>query len=153
MEAIAALSFSGTPELMEFELEPLGVRPTATEGEPFESIRRLHEDAGGEFGVWECQPGRFPVFKDGVSEFMCVLSGYARVHGAEALGRGRLGGSGYPRGGRVRVGGGGRDGGPRVGRVGAGVHGDERTGSERGVRAGTSAAILPHGRVRPCVRR
>jgi uncharacterized cupin superfamily protein len=83
MEAIAALSFIGTSELLELELEPLGVRPTATEGEPAESIRRLHEDAGGEFGVWECKPGRFPTSKDGVSEFMRLLSGRARVHGAD----------------------------------------------------------------------
>jgi uncharacterized cupin superfamily protein len=83
MEAIAALSFTGTSELLDVELEPLGVRPTATEGEPAESIRRLHEDAGGEMGVWECQPGRFPASKDGVGEFMLLLAGHARVHGAD----------------------------------------------------------------------
>ncbi|MGD9734436.1 MAG: cupin domain-containing protein [Solirubrobacterales bacterium] len=83
MEAVAALSFTGTSELAEVALEPLGVRPTATEGEPAESIRRLHEDAGGEFGVWECQPGRFPTAKDGVSELMHVISGHARVHGSD----------------------------------------------------------------------
>jgi uncharacterized cupin superfamily protein len=83
MQAIAALSFSGTSELLELELESLGVRPTATEGEPSESIRRLHVDAGGEMGVWECLPGRIPVFKDGVSELMLILKGYARVHGSD----------------------------------------------------------------------
>jgi uncharacterized cupin superfamily protein len=83
MEAVAALSFNGTSQLLELELEPLGVRPTATAGEPAESIRRLHEDAGGEFGVWECQPGRFPTAKEGVSELMHVIAGHARVHGAD----------------------------------------------------------------------
>jgi uncharacterized cupin superfamily protein len=83
MEAVAALSFTGTSELLEIALEPLGVRPTATEGEPAESIRRLHEDGGAEFGVWECQPGRFPTAKDGVSELMHVIAGSARVYGSD----------------------------------------------------------------------
>jgi hypothetical protein len=83
MEAIAALSFSGESELLEMELEAVGVRATATSGRPFESVRKLHETGGGEMGVWECEPGGIPVFKDGVSEFMHVLKGYARVRGED----------------------------------------------------------------------
>jgi hypothetical protein len=83
LDPIAALAFTGNSQFMELPLDDLGVRPTATEGEPAESIGRLHVDGGGELGVWECKPGRIPVVKDGVSEYMVLLRGHAVIHSAD----------------------------------------------------------------------
>ncbi|MCX6460658.1 MAG: cupin domain-containing protein [Actinobacteria bacterium] len=62
-------------ELSTVALEPIGLKPGATRGEPLESARVLFEDAHVEVGIWECTPGAFPSRRDGYREAVTIITG------------------------------------------------------------------------------
>jgi hypothetical protein len=72
-------------DLLALELTSIGVRATATAGDPEESVRELYKDGTVQIGLWECTPGRFGTVKDGVSESSHILSGAAVLRGEDGV--------------------------------------------------------------------
>jgi uncharacterized cupin superfamily protein len=66
-------------DVLSLELAPIGPKPGATDGEPFESSTVLYDDGTVSAGVWECTPGAFPSEKAGISEFMHFVAGEATI--------------------------------------------------------------------------
>ena len=64
-------------------LEPIGPKPGATDGEPFESAVEIFDDGRTEVGVWECTPGSFPSQKEGISEIMYFIGGEGTITDAD----------------------------------------------------------------------
>lgn len=58
-------------------LEPAGVRPGADSGNPIMSIREFAKNAQGDMGIWECEPGSWPVVDRPNTEFCYILAGKA----------------------------------------------------------------------------
>ena len=60
-------------------LTPGGQRAGADSGDPQIATRRLAPDAVGNLGIWECQPGGWPVIHRPDTEFTYIISGRARL--------------------------------------------------------------------------
>lgn len=60
-------------------LEPAGVRPGADTGFPEMSILEFAKNAQGDIGIWECEPGGWPVNNRPNTEFCYILSGKATL--------------------------------------------------------------------------
>jgi uncharacterized cupin superfamily protein len=56
-------------------LPPAGQRPGADRGDPQLGVQRLAENASGNVGIWECQPGGWPVNNRPDTEVAIILSG------------------------------------------------------------------------------
>ena len=60
-------------------LVPAGQRAGADRGDPQLAIQKLAPEAVGNLGIWECQPGGWPVVNRPDTEFTYILSGRARL--------------------------------------------------------------------------
>lgn len=58
-------------------LTPAGQRAGADKGDPQIAIHKLAPGAVGNLGVWECQPGGWPVIERPDTEFTYIISGKA----------------------------------------------------------------------------
>lgn len=58
-------------------LNPAGQRAGADKGDPQLGVQTLAPDAVGNLGVWECQPGGWPVVERPDTEFTYIISGKA----------------------------------------------------------------------------
>ncbi|WP_069865395.1 MULTISPECIES: cupin domain-containing protein [Pseudomonas] len=58
-------------------LSPAGQRAGADKGDPQIAIQQLAPEATGNLGVWECQPGGWPVIERPDTEFTYIISGKA----------------------------------------------------------------------------
>lgn len=61
------------------QLAPAGQRSGADSGDPQIAVRTLAPEAEGQLGIWECQPGGWPVVRRPDTEFTYILSGRARL--------------------------------------------------------------------------
>jgi len=59
------------------ELDPAGQRAGADSGDPQLGVMKLAPHANGNLGIWECQPGGWPVVDRQDTEFAYILSGEA----------------------------------------------------------------------------
>ncbi|MFJ7213677.1 cupin domain-containing protein [Amycolatopsis sp. NPDC098790] len=64
-------------------LSPAGVRAGADSGNPQLRVAAIAPDAHGTIGVWECQPGGWPVVDRSDTEVCVVLSGAATITDGE----------------------------------------------------------------------
>ena len=60
-------------------LPEAGLRPGADSGNPTISVRTLAPETGSNIGVWECQPGGWPVVSRADTEVCYLLSGTAKI--------------------------------------------------------------------------
>ncbi len=60
-------------------LPAAGLRPGADSGSPVISVRTLAPHAGSNIGVWECQPGGWPVTSRTDTEVCYILAGTAQI--------------------------------------------------------------------------
>lgn len=60
-------------------LNPCGVRAGADQGDPQVATIELAANAGGALGVWECQPGGWPVMNRPNTEFAYIIYGKAKI--------------------------------------------------------------------------
>lgn len=58
-------------------LKPAGQRAGADKGDPQIAIQTLAPEAVGNLGIWECQPGGWPVIERPDTEFTYIISGKA----------------------------------------------------------------------------
>ncbi|WP_405120309.1 cupin domain-containing protein [Pseudomonas leptonychotis] len=58
-------------------LNPAGQRAGADKGDPQIAIQQLAPEATGNLGVWECQPGGWPVVNRPDTELTYIISGVA----------------------------------------------------------------------------
>ncbi|WP_449433569.1 cupin domain-containing protein [Pseudomonas putida] len=58
-------------------LNPAGLRAGADQGDPQIALHKLAPEAVGNIGVWECQPGGWPVLERPDTEFTYIISGLA----------------------------------------------------------------------------
>ncbi|MBV6288912.1 cupin domain-containing protein [Pseudomonas aegrilactucae] len=58
-------------------LNPAGQRAGADKGDPQIAIQTLAPGATGNLGVWECEPGGWPVVNRPDTEFTYIISGRA----------------------------------------------------------------------------
>lgn len=58
-------------------LNPMGLRVGADKGNPQIAMQQLAPEAIGSLGVWECQPGGWPVVNRPDTEFTYIISGLA----------------------------------------------------------------------------
>lgn len=65
--------------LQAMPLNPAGQRAGADQGDPQIATQRLAPEAVGSLGVWECQPGGWPVVNRPDTEFTYILSGRANL--------------------------------------------------------------------------
>ena len=61
------------------ELTPAGQRAGADSGDPQLRVQSLGMETGGRIGIWECQPGGWPVVNRPDTEFAILLSGSATM--------------------------------------------------------------------------
>ncbi|WP_321811907.1 MULTISPECIES: cupin domain-containing protein [unclassified Burkholderia] len=61
------------------ELTPRGQRAGADKGDPQIATQALAENATGNLGIWECQPGGWPIVNRPDTEFTYILSGRATL--------------------------------------------------------------------------
>ncbi len=66
-------------EITSAALAPSGQRAGADSGDPQIGLRTLAPEATGNLGIWECQPGGWPVVNRPDTEFTYILSGRARL--------------------------------------------------------------------------
>ncbi|MFK7939134.1 MAG: cupin domain-containing protein [Roseovarius sp.] len=59
----------------DMELTPAGQRAGADSGDPQIAVRELSNQAGIAVGIWECQPGGWPVVERPDCEVATILSG------------------------------------------------------------------------------
>lgn len=60
-------------------LPPGGLRTGADRGDPQIAYHPVATEVGGNLGVWECQPGGWPVVDRPDTEFTYILSGKALI--------------------------------------------------------------------------
>ncbi len=60
-------------------LEPVGMRSGADKGSPEMSLLEFAKNAKGDIGIWECEPGGWPVIDRPNTEFCYILSGKATL--------------------------------------------------------------------------
>lgn len=78
---IPAIVYDANPESLELTVR--GPRTPALAGTPVESVRVLHNEAGGRSGVWECTPGTFDSARNGDVELMHFLAGAGTITSAD----------------------------------------------------------------------
>ncbi len=66
-------------DLRDASLTPRGVRSGADRGDPQVATLALAPEAAGSTGIWECQPGSWPIKNRTDTEFTYLLSGRARL--------------------------------------------------------------------------
>lgn len=67
-------------DLSTAELIPSGLRPGADRGNPQTAVLEIApETINGNFGIWECQPGGWPIKNRPTTEFAYILSGSANL--------------------------------------------------------------------------
>ncbi|QCI12398.1 DUF861 domain-containing protein [Pseudomonas putida] len=64
-------------DLKALPLQPAGQRAGADQGDPQIAIQTLAPQAVGNLGVWECQPGGWPVIERPDTEFTYIIFGKA----------------------------------------------------------------------------
>lgn len=64
-------------DIRSLPLNAAGQRAGADRGDPQIAIQTLAPDATGNVGVWECQPGGWPVINRPDTEFTYIISGRA----------------------------------------------------------------------------
>ncbi|WP_227310549.1 cupin domain-containing protein [Acidisoma cellulosilyticum] len=69
-------------EIRDMTLSPAGQRPGADHGDPQLAIQKLAAEAGGRLGIWECQPGGWPVINRNDTEFAYIIVGKAKLTNA-----------------------------------------------------------------------
>ncbi|MGK3122847.1 cupin domain-containing protein [Candidatus Pantoea formicae] len=60
-------------------LTSAGQRAGADQGDPQIALQTLAPDATGSLGIWECQPGGWPVHNRPDTEFTFIISGVAKL--------------------------------------------------------------------------
>lgn len=60
-------------------LTATGLRAGADQGNPLVAVKAVAPDASGSLGIWECQPGGWPVINRPDTEFCYILSGRATL--------------------------------------------------------------------------
>lgn len=73
MVIVKAADIAGT------DLPAAGQRAGADSGDPQLGMRMLAPEATGSTGIWECQPGGWPVVNRPDTEFTYIISGRARL--------------------------------------------------------------------------
>lgn len=66
-------------DIQSCELASVGQRAGADKGDPQLAIQQLAPDAAGNLGIWECQPGGWPVVNRPDTEFTYIISGRAML--------------------------------------------------------------------------
>ncbi|MFF1830760.1 cupin domain-containing protein [Paenarthrobacter sp. NPDC058040] len=61
------------------ELAPAGQRPGADSGDPQLGLLKFGDNAPGSIGVWECEPGGWPVNDRSDTEVAYILAGSANI--------------------------------------------------------------------------
>lgn len=64
---------------VEGNLPTAGLRPGADSGNPTISVRTLAPETGSNIGVWECEPGGWPVINRTDTEVCYILAGTAKI--------------------------------------------------------------------------
>ncbi len=64
-------------DIQALPLNPGGQRAGADRGDPQIATQALGVEATGNLGVWECQPGGWPVVNRADTEFTYIISGVA----------------------------------------------------------------------------
>ena len=60
-------------------LNPAGQRAGADSGDPQLRVLQIGMESGGKIGLWECQPGGWPVVNRPDTEFAYILEGRATL--------------------------------------------------------------------------
>ena len=63
----------------QMQLDPAGQRAGADSGDPQISVKEISNAEGISVGVWECEPGGWPVVNRGDTEVATILSGAGRI--------------------------------------------------------------------------
>lgn len=66
-------------EIKNAVLIPAGIREGADSGNPKIAIKELAPNAQGDLGIWECEPGGWPVTNRQNTEFCYIISGKATL--------------------------------------------------------------------------
>lgn len=66
-------------EISHTDLKPAGQRAGADSGDPQLRVLSLAPEAAGRLGIWECQPGGWPVTDRADTEVAYILSGSATL--------------------------------------------------------------------------
>ena len=66
-------------EISNTSLPTAGQRAGADSGDPQLGMQTLHPEASGNTGIWECQPGGWPVLDRPDTEFTYIISGRAKL--------------------------------------------------------------------------
>lgn len=66
-------------------LEPAGIRVGADSGDPQLHVMKVAFNAGGRVGIWECQPGGWPVVDRPDTEIAYILSGVADITDSDGI--------------------------------------------------------------------
>ena len=67
----------------QLQLNHIGPRAGADEGDPQVSIVELYDDGQSDVGVWECTPGSWPIENRQDTETVYVLSGAGMIEHAD----------------------------------------------------------------------
>ena len=67
----------------DMELTAVGQRAGADRGDPQVSVKEVSNDGAISAGVWECQPGGWPVVERGDTEVATIISGAGTVTDAD----------------------------------------------------------------------
>jgi uncharacterized protein len=76
---MTSMTIVKSAEITSTHLPPAGQRPGADSGDPQLSLLRVALDAGGNIGIWECQPGGWPVNDRPDTEVAFIVSGTATI--------------------------------------------------------------------------
>lgn len=66
-------------EIASAQLASAGQRAGADSGDPQIAVKKVAPEAVGNLGIWECQPGGWPVINRPDTEFTYIISGRARL--------------------------------------------------------------------------
>lgn len=66
-------------DIQSLPLNPGGQRAGADNGDPQIATQILAREATGNLGVWECEPGGWPVVNRPDTEFTYIISGLAKL--------------------------------------------------------------------------
>ena len=66
-------------EIQTAALTAAGLRPGADQGNPQIAVKTLAPNASGNLGIWECEPGGWPVTNRPDTEFCYIVSGRAKL--------------------------------------------------------------------------
>ncbi|MDA9414194.1 hypothetical protein XH81_04970 [Bradyrhizobium sp. CCBAU 25360] len=76
---MTAMTVISCTEVISGRLPSAGQRPGADKGDPQISLLKVAPKAGGNIGIWECQPGGWPVNNRPDTEVAFILSGSATI--------------------------------------------------------------------------